>query len=62
MNTQKITIGSIVKYKRPYKDEIGLTFTVIEIFESQNWCNIRANVDMKIQPTVLADLSDLETI
>lgn len=55
-------IGDTVKYKNPFTDEVGLTFTVIEIEVETNWCKIMANVDMNIKPTYVANISDLELV
>jgi hypothetical protein len=58
----KIKLLSTVKYINPMEDEKGLTFTVIEISEKENWCKIQANINMNLKPVYCANLSDLELI
>ncbi len=58
-----ININSIVEYKKPFPTEIGLTFTVIRIEQSTNWCLIQANVNMgAFNPTYTANISDLKIV
>lgn len=57
--TQEIKIGSTVKYRVEFSDEVGMTYTVINMDVAANWALISANVDMRIQPTYTANLTDL---
>jgi hypothetical protein len=62
-----IKLGSQVKFIHPFKDEVNkdgsfLTYTVIEIEPETNWCRIQANVPMKIKPSQVANISDLELV
>ncbi len=53
-------INDKVKYLAPLEDEIGLTFTIVDMDERHpDWCIIMANVDMNIKPTYTANLTDL---
>jgi hypothetical protein len=53
-------IGSRVKYAKPFPDEEGTTFTVIDIELSTNWCLIKANVGLgNFNPTYTANITDL---
>ncbi len=54
--------GSQVVYIEPMADEAGLTFTITEINEGEDWAIIRANVDMNIKPTYSVYLSKLREI
>ena len=55
-------IGDLVEYAKPFEDEKGLTFTVVEIEEATNWCKIRANVGLTLCPTYVANITDLQII
>lgn len=59
---REITRGSVVTYREPMADEVGLTFTVIDIEPETDWCMLRANVDMNIQPTQTANISELKLV
>lgn len=58
----EIKLNSLVEYKLPFSDEIGLTFIVIEIQDFCNWAKIQANVNMDIKPTYTANISDLKLV
>lgn len=57
-----MNINDKVQYLTPLADEIGLTFTIVEIDTNVNWCKIQANIDMNIKPTYTANLSDLQLV
>ena len=57
-----IKLGSQVKFLQPYQDELDLTFEVVEIEYETNWCMLIANVPMKIKPSQVANISDLELV
>lgn len=59
-----IAIGDIVKYKNPYPDEMGTTYTVIDVWYIESHCKVemQANVPMTIKPTYTDFGIDLEVI
>ena len=55
-DTKIIPLGAIVEYSKPYPDEIGTKYKVIEIevIESNIHCLIEAIVPMRIKPVYWA--------
>jgi len=58
MNT--IKVNDTVKYSEPMKDEVGMTFQVIEV--NGDRCIIEANNGMHIKPTYVAKVADLSVV
>ena len=59
-----IAIGDIVKYKQPYPDEIGVTYTVIDVWYIESHCKVlmEANIPRVIKPSYTAFGIELEVI
>lgn len=54
--------GDKVIYSRPFEDEKGIEYTVIEVYELTDWCKIQANLNMPINPVYVANISELTII
>jgi hypothetical protein len=52
--------GDTVKFRNPLPDEIGMTYTVIEV--NGDRCVIEANTGMTFNPQQVAKVTDLEVI
>jgi hypothetical protein len=63
-DTKILAIGDIVKYKNPYPDEIGTTYTIIDIWYIESHCKVLmfANVPMMIKPEYTTFGIELEIV
>ena len=59
-----IQLGDIVKYKKPYPDEIGTTYKVIDVWYIESHCKVlmEAVCKMTIKPSYTAFGIELEVV
>lgn len=55
-------VNDKVIYSQPFPDEQGIEYTIIEINEVQDWCQIQANLGWSINPVYVANVSELTKI
>ncbi len=53
-----LNVNDTVEFAEPMADEVGVTFTIVEM--NGDRCVIEANVDMPIKPQTVAMVADLK--
>jgi hypothetical protein len=64
-DTKIIPLGAIVEYSKPYSDEVGLTYKVIEVVYIESHCKVLLEVvkfSYQIKPTNWAWSHELNVI
>ena len=62
MEQNNLKLHDQVEFIKPLADETGLSFTIINISQEDNWCLLEANVPMAIKPTITANLDQLKKV